>query len=87
MNYPFEYSEKEQKLIEALNFQTFAKSPNLPPPLLYNCMALECFRLNKNDKIADSVRNCLLALEDIANASPKMKIYRLTPEFDDLIQI
>jgi hypothetical protein len=86
MNYPYEYSDKEKQLINALNYQDIASSPNLPPPLLYNVMAVECFRHNRQDKVAESVRNCLLAMEESSRKTGK-QIYRLTPEFDALILI
>ena len=86
MNYPYEYSEKEQKLIDALNYQDIAMNPSVPPPLLYNCMAVECFRRNANDKIEHSVRRCLLAMEDASRKHPFQNIKRLTKEFDNLIE-
>jgi len=85
--YPYEYSEKEIKLIEALNYQDIASNPSVPPPLLYNCMAIECFRHNRQDKVFHSVRACLLSLEDSARKYPQKGIFRLTKEFDDLIQL
>lgn len=86
MTYPYEYSDKEKSLIEALKYQDVASSPSMPPPLLYNVMAVECFRHNRQDKVAESVRRCLLATEEATRKDGK-KILRLTPEFDSLIDI
>ena len=85
--YPYEYSDKEIQLIEAINFQDIAKNPNVPPTLLYNALAVECFRRNKNDNVENSVRRCLLALEDSCRRDSKNPIFRGTKEFDDLIVI
>lgn len=84
MSYPYEYSKKEIELIELLKFQDIASSPSTPPPLLYMWMGLQCFRDNRNDKISESVRNCLLAME---KSQLPGSVNRLTPEFDVLIQI
>jgi hypothetical protein len=86
MNYPYTYSDKEKSLIEALNCQDIASNPSTVPALLYNVMAIECFRHNRQDKIANSVRRCLLALEEATRKNGK-QIHRLTDEFDNLIEI
>lgn len=85
MSYPYEYSEKEKALISALKYEGIANSVSIVPPLLFSLMAVECFRHNRQDKIAESVRRCLLALEAI-NKNGK-QILRLTKEFDDLIEL
>lgn len=84
MKLPYEYSLHEIALMKSLNMIDIAESPSTPPPLMYMWMGLKCFRENRNDKISDSVRRCLLALDNCqAKDSPK----RLTPEFDSLIEI
>lgn len=84
MNLPYEYSEKEVKLIETLQMIDIASSPSTPPPLMYMWMGLKCFREDRNDSISKSVRNCLLALDNCQiSSAPK----RLTPEFDNLITL
>lgn len=78
----YEYSENEVQLIKQLDLLIPANSPSLPPILLYQCMAIACFRDNRNDKVSDSVRRCLLELE-----KPKNGLCRLTPEWDALISL
>jgi len=83
--YPYEYSEKEQKLIEELNYQSPAMNPCNAPTMLYNWLAIECFRTNRQDNVAESVRRCLLAMEASTRTDTANLILRLTTEFDDLI--
>lgn len=78
----YEYSDKEVKLIEALDLMDSARSRYVPPVLLYNCMAVACFRKALNNEVSDSARRCLLELE-----KPMTGIPRLTPEFDALITL
>lgn len=84
--YPYEYSEKEKKLIASLKFEDIASSPSIVPALLYPMMAVECFRHNRQDNIANSVRKCLLAMEEATRKNGN-HILRLTKEFDDLIEV
>jgi hypothetical protein len=86
MNYPYEYSEKEKQLISELKYEHIASNPYYVPALLYSVMAVECFRHNRQDKVSESVRNCLLAMEESYRNEGK-QILRLTPEFDALITI
>ena len=47
-------------------------------------MSMECFRRNMNNSISDAVRRGLLELDKMSTGT---NILRLTPEFDELIQI
>lgn len=80
------YSEKEMKLIAKLEMLDVMESKFIVPPLLYNMMAMKCFMDGRNDEISDSVRRCLIALSNHTESN-KNPVYRLTQEFDDLIQI
>jgi len=70
------YSQKEQKLINSLHFGDFL---NQEPAVTYRALALHCFSKNLQNYLADSVRRCYNALQE---GTP----YRLTKEFDDLIE-
>ena len=70
------YSEKEQQLINALHFGDFL---NQEPAVTYRALALHCFSKNLQNYLADNVRRCYNALQE---GTP----YRLTKEFDDLIE-
>ena len=81
MNYPYDYSDAEKRLIAALKMESVAMNPTCPPLIMYHWMALSCFRDNRNDDVSNSVRYCLHALETpLCNG-------RGTPEFDKLILI
>jgi hypothetical protein len=70
------YSDKEQRLIYALRFEDFL---NQEPAVTYRALALYCFSKGLQGSLADSVRRCYNAM---VNSYP----YRLTKEFDDLIE-
>lgn len=70
------YSDKEQQLINCLGFKDFLAQE---PAVTYKTLALHCFSQNLQGSLLDSVRRCYMALQ---NGKP----YRLTKEFDDLIQ-
>lgn len=70
------YSNKEQQLINALHFGDFL---NQEPVVTYRALALHCFSKNLQNCLADSVRRCY-------NAMTEGTPYRLTKEFDDLIE-
>lgn len=70
------YSDKEQRLICALHFQDFL---NQEPSVTYRTLALYCFSKNLQGELVESVRRCYNAMN---NSYP----YRLTEEFDDLIE-
>jgi hypothetical protein len=70
------YSEKEQRLLYALRFEDFL---NQEPAVTYRTIALHCFSKNIQNYLADNVRRCYNALQE---GTP----YRLTEEFDDLIE-
>ena len=81
MQYPYEYSEAEKRLIATLKMEQVAMNLATAPPLLYIFMAVACFRENRMDDVSTSVRNCLKALDT------PFSIVRGTPEFDQLILI
>jgi hypothetical protein len=70
------YSNKEQQLINALHFGDFL---NQEPATTYRTLALHCFSKGLQGSLADSVRRCY-------NAMTEGTPYRLTQEFDDLIE-
>jgi hypothetical protein len=70
------YSDKEQRLIYNLRFEDFL---NQEPAVTYRALALHCFSKGLQGSLADSVRRCYNALQE---GTP----YRLTKEFDDLIE-
>jgi hypothetical protein len=77
----FEYSEKEMKLFEYFGMKKIAHF--IVPYQLYNMCADEAF-LNKysEGKETESLRRCFKVLEHISEHT----IYRMTPEFDALIE-
>jgi hypothetical protein len=70
------YSDKEQQLINALGFGDFL---NQEPLETYRTLALYCFSQGLQGYLAESVRKCY-------NAMIYQTPYRLTREFDDLIE-
>jgi hypothetical protein len=72
-----EYSKKEEKLIELLGFSHLLEC--LSPVELYKLMAEDAFIENRTGKAIESLRRCLKAIN-------KAKPYRMTDEFDDLIE-
>lgn len=75
---PCEYSEKELELIRHFGFGDVAS--NAYPPMIYNMMAVKAFMNNDHSNYAHSLRRCIRALETGS-------CYRMTPEWDALIQI
>jgi hypothetical protein len=71
-----QYSQKEQELFTVLGYKDLLTQE---PAVLYRMVALNLFKQNKTGVLIDSVRKCLNAID---NGTP----YRLTEEFDDLIQ-
>jgi hypothetical protein len=70
------YSDKEQQLINALHFGDLLSQE---PAVTYRTLALYCFSKGLQGSLADSVRRCYNAM---VNSYP----YRLTKDFDDLIE-
>lgn len=70
------YSDKEQQLINALHFGDFL---NQEPAVTYRTLALHCFSQGLQGDLVESVRRCY-------NAMTEGTPYRLTQEFDDLIE-
>lgn len=80
MKYAYEYSSKEVELIKALEMEDLLHSPSMVPHLVYRELAIACFRDPEIPvEIVQSVRRCFQALEKGQ--------FRLTPEFDALIQL
>jgi hypothetical protein len=75
-NSKMKYSQKEQQLINALHFGDFL---NQEPATTYRTLALHCFAKGIQGSLSESVRKCYNAM---VNSYP----YRLTQEFDDLIE-
>ena len=70
------YSQKEQKLVNALHFGDFL---NQEPAVTYRALALHCFSKGLQGSLVESIRRCYNAIQE---GTP----YRLTKEFDDLIE-
>lgn len=73
------YSQKEQDLFRSLGYENLMSIIDIPPNL-YSIAAIECFVSDLSGKSVDSLRRCLKAIH---NLHP----YRLTDEFDSLIEL
>ena len=76
-------SEKERELFHALDMENYLKlydEGHWIEPTLYRQASLKCFTHNITGNAVDSLRRCYIALE-------KCNPYRLTPEWDNLIQL
>lgn len=76
-----EYSVKEKMLLKYFEVEYLVN--NLIPLGVYNIMIKESFMRDDRSKYTESLRRCIKAFE----CSDNKKIYRLTKEFDDLIEI
>jgi len=74
----FEYSEKEQELINFLGFSDIA--PHIAQSSLYRIMIEDCFLKEKTGSAVESLRR-------VAKAFYENKVYRMTPEFDSMISL
>lgn len=72
-----EYSEKEKALIDSFGFSHMIAYDY--PYALYRIIAEDCFINNKTGKNVESLRRILSALRNCT-------VYRMTKEFDDLIE-
>lgn len=78
-----EFSQKELDLIQSLSphwYKIITTHKDFNPPKLYEILAIQCFAENRTGKDVDSLRR-------IINVLHQCKIFRLTKEFDDLIQL
>ena len=73
------YSEKEIQLITYFGYQDLIMHKDLTAPTIYQMMINKAFMLNINDAAAESLRRCYTALTS-------GKIYRLTPQWDEMIR-
>lgn len=78
----FEYSEAEKILIKGLSphWANVIENQYIAPLNLYRILAQDCFLDNRNDKYADALRRGYKALLSSS-------VYRMTPEFDELIKV
>lgn len=76
------YSEKEEKLIRYFNVADAANSKTVGANTIYNMMVMEAFLRDDRTEYAESLRRCVRALN-----SPSEQIYRMTPEWDNLITV
>lgn len=79
------YSEKEFEMIKACSphwASLIEKGVSITsvPPTVLECVVMEVFLENKTGPAVDSLRRCV---NSIKNCSP----YRMTPEYDALIQL
>lgn len=74
-----QYSQREQELFIALGYEDLLTQE---PAVLYRMVALNLFKEDCYTKgfLVESIRRCLNAID---NGTP----YRLTEEFDDLIEL
>jgi len=72
-----DYSEKEIKLIETFGYGDLL---SVNAPSLYRMMAEKAFIADMKGPHVESLRRCMKAIQEC-------KIYRLTKEWDDLIQM
>ena len=75
-----QYSEKELKLIKFFGFDDLAEKEIFNPPELYKLMVEKAFCKNLTGKEVESLRRCY-------NALIKCKVYRMTKEWDNLIDV
>lgn len=79
------YSDKELEMIKQLSNLWYGliinnKDENFEPPTVYSILGVECFTYNTTGPAVESLRRCLLSFRE-------SKIYRRTPEWDNLIQL
>lgn len=77
-----EYSEAEKILIKGLSphWAQVIEHTDIPPWSLYKTLAVNAFLTKREDEYTEALRKGLQALESC-------KIYRMTPEFDELIKV
>lgn len=76
-----EYSENERLMINAISphWANVINKVYITPHRLYQILACECFCKNKTGPAVEALRKGLIALEEC-------KIYRMTHEFDALLE-
>ena len=74
------YSEKEKQLFSSLGFSRLMEVFDNEPKL-YHEVSLQVFIEGRSGKCVDSLRRCLQSIRSLNG------IYRLTPEFDNLIEL
>lgn len=77
-----EYSEAEKILIKGLSphWANVIENAYIAPFSLYKILAINAFIAKREDEYTEALRKGLQALESC-------KIYRMTPEFDELIKV
>ena len=73
-----EYSEAEWKLIDHFGYRDYASNSWIMPDGVYKEMAMHAFVNNISGPAVDALRRVVVALRG-------SKIYRLTSEFDELV--
>lgn len=77
-----ELSDAEHKLFKALGHEWLIKQCEheyaIPAPKAYDMVAMEMFKENRTGPAVEALRRGINALHNC-------KVYRLTPEFDELI--
>lgn len=79
-NKMFNYSEKELILLEYFGYSHMVGSVSLSPIDVYKLMMEKAFLTNDQSKYSRALRRCIKAIN-------KVSPYRLTPEWDALIDI
>jgi hypothetical protein len=77
-----EYSEAEKTLIKSISehWYEIIHQTNIVPINVYRALAVTCFLENRTGPEVEALRRVVSAIEEC-------KIYRMTPEFDDLCKI
>lgn len=79
LGFKTEWSEKELRLIEFFGYGDIAGSGSCAGPVMYRMMAEKAFLDYMEGKEVESLRRCCRAMND-------MSVYRLTKEWDDMIE-
>lgn len=79
------YSAKEQAMFEALGLSGLMDHIDIPPSL-YDIAGLKCFVEGTEGPAVESLRRCLKVLKGGWGGVGE-SLYRMTPEFDSLIDL
>lgn len=75
-----EYSKKELEMFTLLDYEDLCYKTNLYPPSVYQIVAEACFIKDLQGLAVDSLRRCMEAFK-------KSEVWRMTPEWDALIEL
>lgn len=75
-----EYSKKEIQLLEHFGVLDLVEADTASPPVIYAICMKKAFLANEQNKATESLRRCVSALS-------KCHPYRMTPEWDAMIEL